>query len=364
MKKQATPKNEKGLNERFFLPQVFFVSNKDSLTMEEKRKEQEGESPTITISPPEYFKHNSDLFDNEKTFPDLDFIIPELERPLKLHKAILSQTSTLIEGILKAKQDAEGADRNEIRWMFDTSKKVDREALVKVLRFCYGDAVTVGVNDGECCAVIAALYRLQVICTVDTAAQLSKFSVEQAEEDLTVGAELLLATQHYPECTNTNYCALDKQLAEIVLKKEIMQKDYDTVVDRCLMKLPAQYLDIANYGDAHTKWSELTMRARYVRYHSESLNQKDKEELLKKCDWNHLMSGELEKLNEFGVVEKDTILVMYHDTLECTERDQNYWHIRAVSTEREADQRKKEDERKIKQLESTVQAFRALTCLQ
>ena len=313
----------------------------------------EEESPTITLSPPESISRNAHLFDNENTFPDLDFIIPGLERPLKLHKTVLSQTSKLVEGILKTKQVSKSGDGNEIKWMFDTSKEVDREALVKVLRFCYGDTITVGVNNGECCAVIAALFRLEVFCAVDTAAQLSKFAVEHAEKNLTVGVEMLMETQQYPECTNTNYRALDKQLAAIVLTKEKVQENHETIVDRCLMNLPAQFLDIAEYGDPHTKWSEFTTRARYVRYHSESLSRKEKEEIVKKCDWKTLTSEELKELKEFGFMELNTIIRMYHTVLEFTEIDRNKCH-------KEGEKRKRKDERTIKRLENTTRALRTV----
>lgn len=300
------------------------------------------------------------MFDNEDTFPDLDFIITGLERPLKLHKNILSQTSELVKGILKAKQASNSGDGNIIKWMFDTNKEVDREALVKVLRFCYGDAVIVGVNNGECCAVIATLFRLKVICAVETATQLSKFVVDQADRNLSMGAQLLVATQRYPECTNASFCAVDRQLAEIVLSKEQMKEDYKTVVDSCLMKLPAKYLDTAKYGDAHTKWSEFTTRARYLRYHSESLSKKEKDEILKKCDWNTLESEELKELKELGLVEGDTITGIHHDTLECMEGERNYWRTRAINTEKEAEKRREEDKRTIKRLENTVQGLRTV----
>lgn len=145
------------------------------------------ESATITLSPPASINQNTHLFDNEDTFPDLSFIIFGMEKPLKLHKIILSQTSKLVKEILKAKQKTESMDGNEIKWMYDSSQEVDRVALVKVLRFCNGDTVAVGVNNGECCAVIAALFRLQVICANDMIAQLSNRVVEQAKKECSCG---------------------------------------------------------------------------------------------------------------------------------------------------------------------------------
>ena len=118
------------------------MRNENTFTMTEEREEREEKSPKITLSPPESFNKNADSFNKEDTFSDLDFIIAGLEKPLKLHKNIISQTSMFAKTLLKAKHASKSADCNEIRWMYDTSKEVDREALVKALRFCYGDTIT------------------------------------------------------------------------------------------------------------------------------------------------------------------------------------------------------------------------------
>ena len=344
--KQDLQTKMKRLNEPFSVDDQTFGEQPKHARIDEEKEDLEEESPTITLSPPPSFSQNGHLFNKEGTFSDLDFIIGWLEKPLKLHKNILSQTSKRVEGILKAKQASKSGDCNVIMWMYDTSKEVDREALVKVLRFCYGDTITVGVKNGECCAVIAALFRLQVICAADTVAKLSSFAMEQAQANLRVGAELLVATQHYIECSNTDFCALDSQLAETVLSKERIQEHYDTVVDRCLMRLPPRFLDIAHFGESHTKLSEFTIRARYVRYHSESLSKKEKEEIVKKCDWNTLTSAELNQLNQFDFMDQDTIIRLYHDVLE--------------SVETEGNKRKEKDRKTIERLENTVQGLRAI----
>lgn len=160
--------------------------------------------------------------------------------------------------------------------MFGTNRKVDRDGLVKVLMFCYGGTVTVRARGGECCAFIAALYRLQVICTDETVAKVSGFIMNEATTDVRIGAKLLINMQQYPECTSASFCTLDQQLVKVILSKERMRSDYEIVVDGCLMKLPAKYLDVAQFEKAHTKLNEFTLRSRYVRYHSGSLNQREK----------------------------------------------------------------------------------------
>lgn len=76
---------------------------------------------------------------------------------------------------------------------------------------------------------------------------------------------------------------MDKALGKAVLTAKNIQDHYETVVDDCLMKLPPKYLDIAEYGMPHTKFSEFSIRTRYVREHEEALTDEEKETILKKC---------------------------------------------------------------------------------
>ena len=182
-----------------------------------------------------------------------------------------------------------------------------------------------------------------------------------------MGARLLMTAQHYPECLNKNVCALERQLAEIVLSKENMQNHYEKVVDRCLMKLPAKYLDIARYGDAHTKWSEFTTCAWYVRYNSESMSKKEKEDIMKKCDWKKLRSEELNELNEFGVVEPGKILTLYQTALAYAEGECNYWYLYAIHVEQERekqqetiDKKREKYRRQTQKQENIIQGLREI----
>ena len=125
-------------------------AQKPPASTDEKEKCQERE--TITLTAPPSFHGSIDLFDNEASSPDLDLVIEGLEKPLKLHKKIISKASNLIDKVLKENGCMKGNERDQIEWMFDTSNKVDRDVLVKALMFCYGDTVSVGTKDGECCA--------------------------------------------------------------------------------------------------------------------------------------------------------------------------------------------------------------------
>lgn len=303
--------------------------------MKRQKKGDNVNGPSITLLPPPYFIRNGHLFNNENSFPDLDFVIKGVRTPLKLHRIILTQTSRLVEEVLKGKSVGNSSDRNRIEWMFDTTKDIDQSALMKALRFCYGETVTIKVENGECCAMIAALYRLGVVCADEIVAKIIKFTVDEAKNDLRVGGQVLTNLQQYPECISADYCMLDERLTKVVLQRAINDQDYEIIVDGCLMKLPPKYLDMAKYGDSHTKWSEFTVRTRYIRYHSKTLSQKEKAEILRNCDWTVLRSQELKNLREIGVPEPKSLVLICESLLEFAEKDRDIWKTQATLAEQE-----------------------------
>ena len=271
------------------------------------------------------FRNNVNLFNNKKMFPDMELVVPGLEDPLLLHKGVMANTSKLMQGLLNAKQTAKSPEESQIEWMFDAKNDMDRSVLVKVLRFCYDGAMTVNAEGGELCAVVATLCRLQVGCLEKVLEKLTEYAVEQAGNDVKIGAELLKSTLHYPECRCPKTCELDKELAEVVLTATNICENYDVVVSDCLMKLPAQYLDHAEYGDPHTKFSEFSVRVRYIREHDSELSKSDKEEILLKCDWTKLQSAELKELRSLDIVRQELMTEICDKVLETTEKESEFF---------------------------------------
>ena len=91
------------------------------------------------------------------------------------------------------------------------------------------------------------------------------------------------------------------------------------------MKLPAQYLDHAEYGDPHTQFSEFSVRVRYVREHDNELNKSDKEEILLKCDWTKLQSAELKELRSLGILRQELMTEICDKVLETTEKESEHF---------------------------------------
>lgn len=294
----------------------------------------------LTICSP--FGNVIELFDNKDSFPDLKFVIPGLKDALNLHRGIVGQRSKLVQGLLKAKEAANSTDANKIEWVFDTSKEVDRAALVKGLRFCYGETLSVNAQQGECCAVIAALFRLQLTCLDDIVPQLVEYTVNQAKKDPLLGTKLVMETQFYPECCAPNTCEVDKALAKVVFTAENICQNYEAVVKGCLMKLPMEYLDMVEYGKPHTLYSEFALRTLYVKEHDKILSRDEKQILLSKCDWTKLRSGELITLRELEIVGQDVMTEASDKVLESTEKERKEYKDRAVKAEKERDEAMKE----------------------
>ena len=96
--------------------------------------------------------------DHDDSDPNIDFVVDGLDKPLRLHTQVLGPASGFVRGIVRCNRGVERIIR--IEWPFNTSNKQDQEALVMVLRFCYGAALR--VVPSMVCPVVAALWRLGV----------------------------------------------------------------------------------------------------------------------------------------------------------------------------------------------------------
>ena len=148
---------------------------------------------------------------------------------------------------------------------------------------------------------------------------LTNFGIEECKGKIETGVELLKACVGYGECCDAKGLSLDKKLAALVLTKDNMVEHYKEVVDECLMMLPAEYLSMADFGAPHTRWSEFSVRAKYVRIHSKQMTKDEKQQVMMKCDWATLKSQELRELRLADVVDKDEVMDAQEKSLEYQE---------------------------------------------
>ena len=274
-------------------------------------REQSDCDGTVEVVPP--YHNDIKSFDNPDFYPDLEFVVGGMGRPLHLHRRTLVELSGKVKAMLNERRGL------KLEWPYDTTKEVDREALVKALRFCYGETQIVGTKNGECIALVVALTRLQVTCFDDVVTLLSNFAMDEAKRNLEIGVELLKVCVGYKEMSGTSQLTLDKKLAAIVLTKDNMREHYKEVVDECLMVLPPEYLMIAEFGEPHTKWSEFCLTLRYIRFHSNEMTMEQKRAMVVKCDWSTLNSQELRELRLTDIIDKDELLEAHEKALEHRE---------------------------------------------
>ena len=250
-----------------------------------KSNESNQENDTVAIVPP--YNNEIGSFDNPDSYPDCELVVDEKEKPLHLHRKILAQASGKVKAML---DEGRGT---KLEWPYDTTDEIDGEAMMKALRFCYGETQFVGTKNGECIAMIVALTRLQVSCLDEVVTTLSNFAVEEAKRKVEIGVELLKKCVGYKEMSGTNQLTLDKKLAAIVLTKENMHEHNRDVVDECLMVLPPEYLDEVEFGEPHTRWSEFALRMKYVRCHAKELTKEEKHAMVAQCNMSMLNNQEI-----------------------------------------------------------------------
>ena len=273
-------------------------------------EECEGEK-TVEVGSP--YHNEIESFDNEESYPDMEFVLGRGSKPLLLHRKIIANAS----GWFKKNLNDKWGQR--VEWPFDTNNDIDKEAVLKTLRYCYGETMTVGTKNGECFALISTLTRLQVTCLDDVVMTLNKFIVEEAKRRIETGVELLKMCSQCTVCCGTNQSSLNHTLASVVLTKENMSEHYKEVVDECLMMLPPEYLTMAEFGEPHTKLSEFCLKAKYVRLHSKELSIESQHGMIVNCDWSTLSSQELRELRMTKIADTDELLEAHEKALELCE---------------------------------------------
>ena len=245
---------------------------------------------------------NTELFNNVKSFPDLELVVRGQEHPLHLHRCVVVRRSRLFQSLVDARKSPDDPDIAKVEWMFSAESEVKRKALLCALRFCYGETMLIKAEGHECCAMISALKQLRVTCADDTVTRIIGFVVNHAEKDVLFGTKTLMASQSYPECCSVD-CQLHTRLAQVVFTRKRMCENYDCVVSECLIRLPPEYLDMAVYGEPQTRSGEFGVRVRYVNRNSERLSKEEIKRIVGRCDLSVLHYGELKMVWGFGAID-------------------------------------------------------------
>lgn len=233
---------------------------------------------------------------NKASRPDLLLVVDDLPRPLRLHRFVLAPLSEFVRSaITHHKQDV-------LEWPFDTSNPDDLDALVDVLRLCYGEKLRLTAR--MVCPVVAAMCRLQLDGMEPLLRDIVEFAEEIASIDINAGVSMLLKSDLYEECKNEDDCLLNQALARVVLSEWNCTNNYQAV-SKCLMRLPSKYLDMASFADEH---QELGARLLYVRTHEHELGKEKKKAIVRQGCSFELSAEEAIELDELGLFGNKELL--------------------------------------------------------
>jgi len=236
---------------------------------------------------PSKFVNNISNFDSKDSCYDIEFVIPGRSKPLCLHMSHLKKTSVLLASVFKGQSSntlcrfTKGSP-SRLEWLHEkaATSETYREVLVKWLRFCYGEDQM--FSSHECPAALAASFQLHLSCLDEIKTLIESYMTHVTKKDLKRGARMLTdCATVWDECHNERMSRIDRKLAKVLFTHDNMKKHPVTVVDRCLMSLPAEYLDMAEYSKTPDELDECHVRMKYVKCHKDKLNEKQQREIMK-----------------------------------------------------------------------------------
>ena len=290
-----------------------------SVIREREEEEEEEEALTIVSS----FPNTIQWFNNDDFLPDVDFIIPGVEKPLHLHSVVLIQASESLASLVKAKINAHGRfdpEAHRVEWMFDKSATDEkyRRCLVKWLRYCFGEDQAFGAD--ELSAALATLLQLKLKCQEEVKVLIEAHMKQVASENVRIGCHMLIdCALTYEEDFGNSMDVIDS-LAEAVLCRDNMVEHPDIAIDECLLLLPPRFLDVAQYGGCHGETGEFSVRMRYVATHDSALSIEEKREILSHFKAENLGSEEIKRLGDSGILEPSSLMDLCVRALQFQEK--------------------------------------------
>ena len=299
--------------------------------MNEGVAKQEG---VLTIKSP--FPDNRDMFNNQDSasFADAEIVVPGRDKPLQLHRGILSRASEALKVIFRCKASVHGLfsdQARQINGFFEKNEGEGAEAFVQWLRFCYGAPLEV-CNDNAV-AMLMIFPRLQLCNCESVQKMIEDYIISAAKTNFETGAAMLCRFAQFEEFKGEQFSAVGKAVAQIIFATKNLTAHRETIVDKCLMQMPFEYLDVVQYGNIHTEISEFAIRKQYVLCNDEKLSVEMKTIIMKKCDWKKLNCAELKELFELCVISKEELADLSMERLEKCEA-----HIKQLNAQMKEEQ--------------------------
>jgi len=213
----------------------------------------------LTIKSP-FDKRQLPSFDNDDLFPDMEFVIPGLSKPIHLHRNVLNVASDTLASLFNKSETPDvhsycryDAESHRVEWLYDKGE-VYRSVLVKWLRFCYGEDQTFSWK--EFISSTAVVVQLKLKCMTDVVGPILNYCEQTSNSCLIAGAQWLreCAIDYgvYPaeakegDLTKISLMELMNSVACIlaltVFTEKSLKNHFD-VVAGCLKELPKECLD-------------------------------------------------------------------------------------------------------------------------
>ena len=211
--------------------------------------------------------------------PDLEFIIPGVSKPFNLSRETLAERSLTLKSTLDGGTSPNcrfTKETSQVEWSVqyretETNEKY-RGVLVKWLGFCCGENQTFSAE--ECPAALALLFQLQLSDLDELKGTIEQFMLSTAKENVEVGVKMLIeCVLVFDECHKDETSRIDVTLARILFTLDNMKNHYDVIVEKCMMILPPEYLNYAEYSKEHDQLNEFNMRRKYVIFHDSGKNE-------------------------------------------------------------------------------------------
>lgn len=226
---------------------------------------------------PSPFPDYTPAFDNhtEDHFADLCvFLRSEDERPLLLHRTLLTRASHTFAALFRKKQVGTAS--------YDPVTQCVRGlpqyggAMVSLLRFCYGDTLT--VTKDNVVPVVGAFTFLKMRRGHQYWSQIREYIWDITEGRAAEGLALVRQGAQFDRAYGTAV-SLGASIAKLVFPLVSIETDFQALTS-ALSVLPPEYLDAVDYSDDESQKRESDLRIAYIQSNRAKLTSKQVKKIL------------------------------------------------------------------------------------
>ena len=264
-------------------------------------------------------QHFAELFGGLQLEDDasVELAIPGQDKPVRLNKFVLANTSDLLRAVLFKNADCAwlrvfDANARPIKaeWVTQSADPATEGAAAKtVLELCSGRRVSV---DAHTAAATIAIMNALSLSGIEVTSQLMEWMKEQVARNVEVGVRMVRECAMFESLyTKNNNAGMAMELAKHALTRESM-KNWNAAVEDELMELPQAFVLTALAAHLCSTHDKFTVLRRYIKYNESNLSRESKRELLLQCNMMKLDGKDVKHLYKLDVLSaKELNRVLY-----------------------------------------------------